>query len=126
MFLLHDLCFVLCSLDLDVQHILVQMIIVFFYLITHKSMRLEAINVSVPIKPRYHQKFRLRNNWQLFRNLRHLTSKELIQSQVAARLNGLAGGYGKREVIEKELSSYGLDQQTQDYIHSLLNKSKSN
>ena len=44
MFLLHDLCFVLCSLDLDVQHVLVQMIIFFFNLITHKSMRLEKSN----------------------------------------------------------------------------------
>jgi peptide-methionine (S)-S-oxide reductase len=56
----------------------------------------------------YHQKYHLRHHKVLMRELSALSPRELVDSTVAARLNGFAAGYGSPVVLDRELASYGL------------------
>ena len=89
-------------------------------MITGRAAKLD--NPKSTLYSRYHQKYRLQNNWQLFRDLKHLTGDELKTSLPAARLNGLAAGIAQQGVIQQEISHYGLSQQTQDHVLDLLSK----
>ena len=58
----------------------------------------------------YHQKYFLRRESELFRELSAIypTTAHLIASTAAARVNGYAAGYGTRQGLERELDSLGL------------------
>lgn len=56
----------------------------------------------------YHQKYHLRHERKLMRELAHLSPRDFIDSHVAARLNGYAAGYGSAAQLDREVASYGL------------------
>lgn len=58
----------------------------------------------------YHQKYKLRNETVLLRELQAMLPSEadLVGSTAAARINGLLAGYGTRAQLEAEIDSYGL------------------
>jgi peptide-methionine (S)-S-oxide reductase len=56
----------------------------------------------------YHQKYHLRHHKPLMRELAALSPQELVDSTVAARLNGYVAGHGSPAMLDRELASYGL------------------
>lgn len=48
--------------------------------------------------------------------------RELIDSHVAARLNGYVGGYGTMADFETELPSLNLDDKVADYVRRVMKK----
>jgi len=56
----------------------------------------------------YHQKYHLRHEKALMRELAQLSPQAFVDSHVAARLNGFAAGYGSPALLDRELASYGL------------------
>lgn len=66
----------------------------------------------------YHQKYYLRGEPELMRELYRLFPGEQAfeDSTLAARLNAYAGGHGFRAVLERELASYGLSAEAQSYL----------
>ena len=58
----------------------------------------------------YHQKYFLQLERELLQEFRAMypDMSELIQSTAAARINGYIGGYGKPEIFEEQINSYGL------------------
>jgi methionine-S-sulfoxide reductase len=61
----------------------------------------------------YHQKYYLRQNRPLLREVRtaYATEAEFVASTAAARLNGYAGGYGSLQQLEDEIESLGLSRE---------------
>ncbi|MCL5022659.1 MAG: peptide-methionine (S)-S-oxide reductase [Nitrospirae bacterium] len=60
----------------------------------------------------YHQKFYLRNDYDLMEEFRRIypDPDKFTASTAAARVNGYLGGYGTLEELERELDSYGLSE----------------
>ena len=60
----------------------------------------------------YHQKYYLRQEADLLKELRAIYPKieNFISSTAVARVNGYVGGYGTPETFEKELNSLGLSE----------------
>jgi methionine-S-sulfoxide reductase len=60
----------------------------------------------------YHQKYSLRRNATLYRELRRLYPGELefLASTAAARINGFLAGYGSLERLRRELGGFGLSE----------------
>jgi len=58
----------------------------------------------------YHQKYLLRSYPMLFR-LFGFNDRELIDSHVAAKLNGYIGGYGTMEQFERDSANWQLNEQ---------------
>jgi peptide-methionine (S)-S-oxide reductase len=57
----------------------------------------------------YHQKYYLRQHAPLMRELEAVYSEqELVDSTVAARLNGYVAGHGSLSSLEGEISAFGL------------------
>lgn len=58
----------------------------------------------------YHQKYALKNNPELFGELKRYYSDEqkLTGSTAAARINGYLSGYGTKEELQSEIESFGL------------------
>ena len=56
----------------------------------------------------YHQKYQLRHHKTLIESLGLNDRKKLLDSQVAARLNGWLNGYGSFEQFLEEKNSLGL------------------
>ena len=58
----------------------------------------------------YHQKYYLRNDTELFREIRTMypVDRDLVNSTAAARVNGYLGGFGMRRQFEAEIESLGL------------------
>ncbi len=58
----------------------------------------------------YHQKYYLQNVKELAGEIKayYPDIEDLINSTVAARLNGIAGGFGDPLLLEKEIDEYGL------------------
>ena len=61
----------------------------------------------------YHQKYILKQNSGLMRELTHIYPRhqDLVASTAAARMNGYVGGNGTADQLERELSSLGLSAQ---------------
>jgi peptide-methionine (S)-S-oxide reductase len=72
----------------------------------------------------YHQKYYLRHNAALFRELKKETDDTLADSTLAARLNGFAGGFGTAELLDAELSSYALSPEGERAVRALAMKKK--
>jgi methionine-S-sulfoxide reductase len=70
----------------------------------------------------YHQKYRLQQVPVLFDELRALypDHSEFVDSTVAARLNGYAGGYGTLEALRAEIGDMGLPPPTVDRLLAAL------
>ena len=58
----------------------------------------------------YHQKYSLRRRTELFGELRahYPQDLDLVDSTVAARINGYVAGYGELKELEAEVDDYGL------------------
>lgn len=73
----------------------------------------------------YHQKYLLQQHPWLMNALDIEPGRELIDSYVAARLNGYVGGYGTMADFEAELPSLKLDDKVADYVRRVMkNKTK--
>ena len=75
----------------------------------------------------YHQKYFLRRDPVLLNELTRIypSTRDLVASTAAARLNGYVAGYGKRAWLEAELSSLGLSPAGNKKLLSLVSKSES-
>lgn len=67
----------------------------------------------------YHQKYYLRHSPVLLKELGKLSDTQLIDSTLAARFNGFAGGYGNDQLLELELASYKLSPEGEKQIRQL-------
>lgn len=69
----------------------------------------------------YHQKYRLRQHPPLLEAVRERcpTGRALVDSTVAARLNGLVAGHGTAGLLERELELYGLDDRPERYLRKV-------
>ncbi len=69
----------------------------------------------------YHQKYRLRQHPPLLDAVRRRrpTGRGLVDSTVAARLNGLVAGHGTG-LLERELELYGLDGEAERYLRGVV------
>ncbi len=56
----------------------------------------------------YHQKYKLRHDAVLMCELAAYTPRELVDSTIAARLNGYAAGHGSRATVDADLARFGL------------------
>ena len=70
----------------------------------------------------YHQKFRLRQDPVLLRILKepYPDWDALVDSTLAARLNGLLAGYGRTKESTEELSRLGLPTEALDRVRAVL------
>ncbi len=70
----------------------------------------------------YHQKYYLQNTDKLALEIKsyYPDIEDLTNSTVAARLNGIAGGYGDPQLLEKELDLYGLSTQIEEILQDVV------
>lgn len=68
----------------------------------------------------YHQKYYLRHDAVLMRELADYSPRELVESTIAARLNGFIAGRGSRGRIADELPMYGLSAVAVDHLRNLI------
>jgi peptide-methionine (S)-S-oxide reductase len=73
----------------------------------------------------YHQKYYLRSDRTLMRELAGYSKDAFVASRVAARLNGYVGGEGSREQLEAELPAFGLSEEAANHLRSLVVRSRS-
>jgi peptide-methionine (S)-S-oxide reductase len=66
----------------------------------------------------YHQKYTLRRFPDVLRALKLGSDTAVIDSPVAARLNGYLDGNGTGEALEREMASWGLEQPAVDAVRS--------
>lgn len=68
----------------------------------------------------YHQKYRLRQHPPLLRAVRRRrpTGRALVDSTVAARLNGLVAGHGSGR-LDREIALYGLGEDEERYLRKV-------
>jgi peptide-methionine (S)-S-oxide reductase len=66
----------------------------------------------------YHQKYYLQGVPELFREIRALFPdfSSFVNSTTAARLNGIIGGYGDKDLISEEIESYGLSEEGKELL----------
>jgi peptide-methionine (S)-S-oxide reductase len=72
----------------------------------------------------YHQKYYLRQEPGLFRELSAIYPDigDFIDSTAVARLNGYVGGYGALETLEKELNNLGLSEAGKMRLQQIANR----
>jgi len=68
----------------------------------------------------YHQKYYLRHDATLMRELADYSPSELVESTIAARLNGFIAGRGSRARVFDEVPQYGLSRVAVDHLAKLL------
>ncbi len=68
----------------------------------------------------YHQKYYLRHDATLMRELEGLSPFELIESPVAARLNGYVAGHGSLAQLDAERERLALSPAGADYLEKLV------
>ena len=73
----------------------------------------------------YHQKYLLRRDIDLMRQLKRIypTLMGLVNSTAAARLNGYVGGYGNRLQLEREVGQLGISEASQKSLTELVRRS---
>ena len=69
----------------------------------------------------YHQKHYLRLQEDILQEL-NLSNKELLKSNIAARLNGYCGGYSDLKSFKEEAASFNITSSAQEQIHELIIK----
>ena len=70
----------------------------------------------------YHQKYYLQNRPGLLTEIKAYYPKvsDLTDSTVAARLNGIVGGYGDPELLRDEIDSYGLSKDARKLLEIIV------
>ena len=68
----------------------------------------------------YHQKYYLRHDSLLMRELAGYTPRQLVDSTVAARLNGYVAGRGTLAQLQAELASFGLSAAASAHLERLV------
>ncbi len=73
----------------------------------------------------YHQKYLLRRDTDLMRQLKRIypTTAGLVNSTAAARLNGYVGGYGNVAQLEREVALLGISESSQKALTELVRRS---
>ena len=72
---------------------------------------------------RYHQKYLLQRHPWLLQAL-DIDPEDLVESHVAARLNGFVGGYGKAAAFDAEWERLGLNSKMAEYVKKEMVKNK--
>lgn len=70
----------------------------------------------------YHQKYYLRHDKLLMRELAALSPQELVDSTIATRLNGYVAGRGSIEQLHDELPSFGLSAEAAAHVEKIVAK----
>jgi hypothetical protein len=68
----------------------------------------------------YHQKYYLRHDSVLMRELAEYSPRQFIDSTVAARLNGYVAGKGSPAQLRDELASFGLSPAANAHLEQLV------
>jgi len=68
----------------------------------------------------YHQKYYLRSSPGMLKCVKYSTVRELVDSPIAARLNGYVGGYGSAEQLQREIDSFGLTEQARKQLQRIV------
>lgn len=68
----------------------------------------------------YHQKYYLRHDSLLFREFAAYSPQQLVDSTVAARLNGYVSGRGAPERLREEIESFGLSPAANGHLERLV------
>lgn len=68
----------------------------------------------------YHQKYHLRHDSTLMRELADYSPAQLRESAVAARLNGYVAGRGTAARLADEISSFGLSRDASSYLERVV------
>jgi len=68
----------------------------------------------------YHQKYYLRHDKVLMRELEHLSPAQLVESTVAARLNGFVAGRGTIARLREELPGLGISDEAQRHLERIV------
>jgi hypothetical protein len=77
---------------------------------------------SFTLAEEYHQKFTLKNNKGLKKEIMRIYPRhqDLVDSTAAARLNGYVGGYGSRDQLSTEIESLGLSDEAEQALVNLV------
>jgi peptide-methionine (S)-S-oxide reductase len=70
----------------------------------------------------YHQKYHLRHDSLLMRELGDYSPRQLVNSHVAARLNGYVAGRGKLAQLHDELASFGLSPAAATHLERVVRR----
>ena len=68
----------------------------------------------------YHQKYYLRHDSLLMRELAGLSPGDLVESTVAARLNGYVSGRGSLAMLREEIPRFGLSAEAQAHVEKVV------
>jgi len=70
----------------------------------------------------YHQKYYLKNRPELLTEIKAYYPKvsDLTDSTVAARMNGIVGGYGDPDLLRDEVDSYGLSKDARNLLEKIV------
>jgi peptide-methionine (S)-S-oxide reductase len=68
----------------------------------------------------YHQKYHLRRHRDLMMDFEGYSARELVDSTVAARLNGYVAGRGKLAQLRDELPGFGLSALAADRLAKIV------
>ena len=74
----------------------------------------------------YHQKYRLRSERELMRELRAIypAENDFVNSTAAARINGYLDGYGTLAELQEELPGFGLSPATSKKLMEIVKRRK--
>ena len=83
------------------------------------------IKFNVILLHSYHQKYLLRQQSKILKAL-GLSNQQLIESTLAAKLNGYIGGHGSIESVDKDLEGSNLPPEIVDAIKKKVSKGAMN
>jgi peptide-methionine (S)-S-oxide reductase len=71
----------------------------------------------------YHQKYYLRHDSLLMRELAGYTPRQLVDSTIAARLNGYVAGRGTPDQLHRDLAQLGLSPAANAHLEKVVARS---
>lgn len=96
---------------------------------TGRSVQTQVLPLrSFTMAEEYHQKYLLRRDTDLMRELKRIypVMTDLVNSTAAARLNGYVGGYGNIVQLKRELGLLGISSGSQKSLVELVRRSGRN
>ena len=87
------------------------------------QIKITMFNQHVFVFCSYHQKYLLQRHPWLLQAL-DIDPEDLVESHVAARLNGFVGGYGKAAAFDAEWERLGLNSKMAEYVKKEMVKNK--